>query len=226
MNRLATLVDLASVAPVRQRNRDDWRLQLPVLTAADVVLREVKGTDAATLVNVLTRPEITRFISAPPDNVDGFARFIAASQAARAAGTGACFAVTVRGSDLPVGIFQVRQVGPVGSGNTFTPMSTAEWGFAIASPFWGTGVFEQAASLVIAFAFDTAGIRRLEARCAVKNGRGRAALRKMGAVPEVVLRKALVCHDELLDQALYAIAEDEWRLNRDLAQATRFALVH
>ena len=31
---------------------------------------------------------------------------------------------------------------------------TAEWGFAIGQAFWGTGLFVEAAELVLAFAFD------------------------------------------------------------------------
>ena len=90
-------------------------------------------------------------------------------------------------------------------------------------------LLEQAAALVLAFAFDTVGVHRLEARCALKNSRGRAALRKMGAVSEEVLLKSFVCQDELTDQALYAIAEDDWRLGRTVSSATRVApvpLVH
>jgi hypothetical protein len=39
---------------------------------------------------------------------------------------------------------------------------------------------------VLAFAFDTLEVHRLEALVAVANGRGNAALRKFGALPEAV----------------------------------------
>jgi RimJ/RimL family protein N-acetyltransferase len=42
--------------------------------------------------------------------------------------------------------------------------STAEWGFAVGSAFWGTGVFRESAELLLAFAFETIGVHRLEAR--------------------------------------------------------------
>jgi len=94
----------------QQLRTDDWRFRLPVLSAGDVTLREVRATDAEALVSLLTTPEITRFISTPPQTVEGFEMFIAASQRLRAAGQGACFAVTLRGYDTAIGIFQVRQV--------------------------------------------------------------------------------------------------------------------
>src|SRR4029077_10594812 len=100
-----------------------------------------------------------------------------------------------------IGIFRVREIAP--------GFGTAEWGFAIGSPFWGTGVFLDGAQLVVDFAFETLGVQRLEARAAVLNGRGNAALLKLGAVPECRLRKSFHSRGEYLDQMLYAILDVE-----------------
>src|SRR5215471_14133212 len=110
---------------------------------------------------------------------------------------------TVEGFDTAIGIFQVRDLN--------SSLDTAEWGFAIGSPFWGTGVFEEAANLVIEFAFDTLGVRRLEARAAVQNGRGHGALLKVGAVQEAVLRQSFAKNGRYLDQALFTILGSDWR---------------
>lgn len=181
----------------------DWRQALPVLTSGQVTLRELRLSDAASLFEMLTTEEVSRFISPPPTTVDGFERFIAWTQRQRSAGTYACFAVTVAGSDAAVGIFQVRELEK--------GFATAEWGFAIGSPYWGTGVFVDGAKATLQFAFETLGVHRLEARAAVRNGRGNAALLKVGAVPEAVLRQSFFRHGEYLDQTLYAIVEDDWR---------------
>lgn len=207
---------------------DDWRFGLPVLSAGDVVLREVRMSDASSLQSLLTTPEMTRYISQPPSSVEGFERFIAASQRMRAAGEGACFAITLKGYDTAIGIFQVRQIVPCEDeakqfGGT---IDTAEWGFALGSPFWGAGIFEQGAALVIAFAFEHIRVNRLEARCAAKNGRGNKALRKVGAVAEGILRKAFLVNDEWLDQILYAIVAQDWRAARDMARAAASAYMH
>jgi len=181
----------------------DWRSGLPVLTGAHVTLRELRASDAASLFAMLTTEEVSRFISPPPTSVEGFERFIAWTLRMRTLGTYACFAVTLQGCDTAIGIFQVRGLD--------AGFGTGEWGFAIGSPFWGTGVFEDGAQLVLAFAFETIGVHRLEARAAVKNGRGNGALRKMGAVQEGVLRKSFRKNGEDLDQMLYAILDDDWR---------------
>lgn len=225
---------LASKRPQQQERRahpgaahDDWRVSLPILAGNDVVLREVRSDDAPSLASLLTTPEITRFISRPPATVEGFERFIAASQEMRALGEGACFAVTLCDYDTAIGIFQVRQVSPASESarQIGGAMDAAEWGFAIGSPFWGSGVFEQSARLVMAFAFEHLHVHRLEARAAVQNGRGGRALRKVGAVAEGVLRRALLCGDEYLDQVLYTIVEHDWR-SRDPKASSPTTPVH
>ena len=180
----------------------DWRAGLPVLTNEGVTLRELRITDAQSLFAMLTSEEVSRFISPPPSTVEGFERFIVWTIRQRELGTYACFAVTIEGSDTAIGIFQVRELGP--------GFQTAEWGFAIGSPYWGTGVFQKGAELVIDFAFETVGIHRLEARAAVKNGRGNGALRKLGAVHECVLRRSFLRNGEYLDQSLWTILADDW----------------
>ena len=195
----------------------DWRQLLPVLTGAQVVLRELRHSDAAQLHALLTAEEVARFISPPPSTVEGFERFIAWTLKQRAAGTYACFAVTVKGFDSAIGIFQVRDMD--------RGFDTAEWGFAIGSSFWGTGVFQESAELVLEFVFETLHVHRLEARAALLNTRGIGALRKIGAVKEGVLRKSLERNGEFLDQALYTVIESDWRETRPPSIAAN-ALVH
>src|SRR3954465_4756416 len=147
----------------------NWRDSLPVLSGATVTLREMRASDAPSLFALLTTEEVSRFISPPPSTVEGFERFIAWTHRQRMAGSYACFAVTLKGDDTAIGIFQLRELEP--------GFGTAEWGFAIGSAYWGTGVFQEGAELVVSFAFEQVGVHRLEARSAVRNGRGPRALR-------------------------------------------------
>ncbi len=181
----------------------DWRHSLPTLRGAHVTLRQLKESDAASLFAMLTTEEVSRFISPPPTSVDGFERFIRWTHAQQRAGTYACYAVTLTGTDTAIGIFQLRSL-EAGFG-------TAEWGFAIGSPFWGTGVFKEGAELMVNFAFDVVEVHRLEARAAVRNGRGNGALQKIGAIQEGVLRKSFLKDGEYLDQVLWTILEEDWR---------------
>ncbi len=193
----------------------DWRQSLPVLTGQQVILRELRASDAPALFAMLTTQEVSRFISPPPSTVDGFERFIAWTIRQRVAGTYVCYAVTLKGFDSAIGIFQVRELE--------SGFATAEWGFALGSAFWGMGLFADGAELVLEFVFETLRVHRLEARAAVRNGRGNSALQKMGAVQEGVLRKSFLRNGEYLDQVLYAIVEDDWRARAEVME-TSFAI--
>jgi RimJ/RimL family protein N-acetyltransferase len=181
----------------------DWRRTLPLLAGARVVLRELRLSDAASLHAMLATEEVARFISPPPSTVEGFERFIEWTLHRRAAGDCVCFGVVPEGWTAAVGIVQVRRLEP--------DFRTAEWGFALGQPFWGTGVFVEAAALVLGFAFETLGVERLEARAAVANGRGNGALAKIGATRECVLRRSFRRNGVYLDQALWSILRRDWR---------------
>jgi RimJ/RimL family protein N-acetyltransferase len=178
----------------------------------------MRTSDAASLRALLTSDEVARFISAPPETVEGFERFIRWTARGRAAGEYLCFAVTLIDDDTAVGVFQVRQLEK--------GFKTAEWGFAIGSAFWGTGIFEECAALVLDFVFDTVGVHRLEARAAVPNGRGNGALLKIGAVQEAILRQSFLRHGRAFDQVLYAILQGDWRAQRAAGPRARRVQVH
>jgi RimJ/RimL family protein N-acetyltransferase len=199
----------AQGAPRSVVTTTDWRKALPTLRGERVTLRELRRSDAASLLAMLTSAEVARFIAPPPTTVDGFERFIDWTLLQRSRGAYVCFAVVPEGTDTAVGIFQVRQLDP--------SFATAEWGFAIGSPYWGTGVFANGAALTVNFAFQTLGVHRLEARAAVRNGRGNGALAKLGAVREGVLRKSFRRNGEYLDQILWSIVREDWMPTRDKA---------
>jgi RimJ/RimL family protein N-acetyltransferase len=162
--------------------------------------------DAASLLAMLTTEEVARFITPPPTTLEGFERFILWARQERKKGLYICFAVVPEGMDQAIGLFQVRSLEPA--------FGTAEWGFAIGSAFWGTGVFVEGARLVLDFAFDVVGIHRLEARAAVANGRGNGALRKIGAVQEGVLRRSFPRNGHYHDQVLWSILSEDWQFMR------------
>ena len=196
-------------APMRQRlTTSGWQRALPVLQGTGFHLREVQHSDAASLFTMLTTEEVARFITTPPTSMAGFEGFVDYAQRRRSLGEFACFAIVPDGLDTAVGIFQVRTLD--------AEFSTAEWGFAIGSAFWGRGLFAEGAQLVIAFAFEQIGVNRLEARAMAANERANGALRKVGARKEAVLRQSMTKHGHLHDQHLWAIVETDWRQARRL----------
>ena len=182
-----------------------------MLAAGEHTVRQLRPSDAAPLLAMLTSDDVTKYISPPPLTLGGFERFIAKSLREQAAGTSFCYGIVPKGYDCAVGIIQVRAIQP--------DLGNAEWGFALGCAFWGTGVFHPCATAVVNFAIETLGIRRLEARAAAANARGNGALSKLGASPEGVLQSSFMKNGRYHDQLLWAILESEWREDRDAEAA-------
>lgn len=183
-----------------------WRTALPVLGGTLGLVREVVASDAATLSELLSDPAVTPYVSTPPPSVEAFHGFIAWAQRERALGSSVCFGIVPTGLTAAVGIIQIRFLEPGGV--------VAEWGFAIAAAFWGTGVFDEAARLVVQFAFEHMGIYRLEARAVTINGRGNGILQKLGATPEGVLSRSFLKDGGYREQFLWALLADEWKRHK------------
>jgi RimJ/RimL family protein N-acetyltransferase len=203
---LAPTTSGSAVARPDDASRPDWKAELPELSNERVTLRDLRVSDAPSLFAMLSTQEVHRYMSTPPSDVAGFRRFIEWAQAERRTGRYLCFAVVPKGYDVAIGIMQVRQIDP--------GFTTGEWGAALGSQFWGTGVYQAAADLLFEFVFDTVGLRRLEARAAVQNGRANGAARKVGGVPEGVARQGLYCHGQYHDQLMWSILADDWRQSK------------
>src|SRR5687767_4296909 len=176
----------------------DWWVQVPVVCGPSIRIREVEAADAAALVELFGDPRVNRYLYPPPASLTQFEGFIEWARRQREAAKCVCFALVPNGLQQPIGLFQLRALD--------ADFQVAEWGFAMAPSFWGTGLFQEAASLVAEFAFAI-GVKRIEARAVVANGRANRALEKLGAKGEALLRKAFK-HNE--PQFLWAVVADEW----------------
>lgn len=200
---LERAADMATPSTV---TTSDWRALLPVLGGATFILRELRAEDAPTLLSMMSTEEVARFISPPPTTLDGFERFIAWTERQRQLGHYVCFGVVPEGLTTAIGLFQLRALEQ--------GFGSCEWGFALGSQFWGTGLFVDGAAAVLNFGVDVLGAQRFEARAAVANGRGNGALRKIGAVQEGILRRSFLRDGRYHDQVLWSILAEDWRLQR------------
>jgi ribosomal-protein-alanine N-acetyltransferase len=197
-----------SIAPPVQSRQiaervPDWRAHLPTLVSGDLILRELRLSDAGSLLAMIGDDDVARFLAPPPETQSAFREFIRWTHVKRAEGTYACFAVVPRGMTSAIGFFQLRALSP--------GFATAEWGFALGRPYWGTGVFAAGAKHLLSFAFEQIGVQRLEARAMAENLRGNGALRKVGAVREGVLRESVALNGQRRDTQVWSILEEDWR---------------
>jgi len=172
------------------------------------MLREVCPADGPALRDLLASADSRRYGIEPPATESAVAIWLERARERRSAGLAWTHAITLVGSDLLVGVIQVRQLDP-----TF---ETAEWESTVCERVRGTGVFQEAARLVGSMAFGIVGVRRLEARVPMQNGRAQGAFRKLGAIEEGVLRRSIHRNGAYEDQVLWSLLKDDWRHGYDL----------
>ena len=81
----------------------------------------------------------------------------------------------------------------------------------VTRPAWGTGVNVETKLLLLAHAFEHAGLRRVEFKTDARNERSRGALLALGASFEGILRKHMVVRDDgARDSAYFSVIDDEW----------------
>jgi RimJ/RimL family protein N-acetyltransferase len=76
---------------------------------------------------------------------------------------------------------------------------------------WGGRTNPAAKYLLFRHAFETLGLARVALRCDARNTRSAAAIRRLGAVPEGILRAHRVAADGSRgDTAYFSVLEEEW----------------
>lgn len=181
---------------------DRWTNQVPPLHGDLTTLREVGASDVYPLFTLFSDPAVTACMAPPPPTLAKFAGFVEWSHQQRAQGHGVCFGIVPHGMAAAVGILQVR---------LDLALSGAEWGFVLSAHFWSTGVFADAANVLVEFAFTTMLVERLEARIALRNRRAHAAVQKLGARFETTREESSPQGIPRDPQSVWTLREHDWR---------------
>jgi [ribosomal protein S5]-alanine N-acetyltransferase len=181
---------------------DRWTDRVPPLPGGLTTLREVVASDVYPLFTLFSDPAVTAYMAPPPPTLAKFAGFVEWSHQQRAQGHGICYGIVPDGMAAAVGILQLR-LEPT--------LSQAEWGFVLSSHFWSTGVFADAASVVMEFAFTNMHVERLEARIALRNRRAHAAVQKLGARFEATLAGSSPQGIPRDPESVWILREQDWR---------------
>jgi RimJ/RimL family protein N-acetyltransferase len=81
----------------------------------------------------------------------------------------------------------------------------------LAEQFMGSGVNRQAKFALLSYAFEALKMQRVEIKTDNLNERSKAALKKIGAKEEGVLRSHMLMHDNRRrDSVYFSILKDEW----------------
>ncbi len=120
------------------------------------------------------------------------------------------------------------ELGPAGTvvgtsslGDIDVPNESVHLGWTTyASRWWGTAVNPEAKLLLLAHAFEDCGFGRVQIQTDVVNERSQAAISRLGAVREGVLRRVARRADgSWRDTVVFSVLVDEWPVVRGRLQA-------
>lgn len=123
--------------------------------------------------------------------------------------------IAARGAELPFVVID-RRDGRIAGTTRFMDIMPAHRNLEIGvtaygAPWRRTPVNTECKLLMLAHAFDTLACERVQLKCDARNERSRAAILRIGATFEGILRRHRVLEDGFVrDTAMYSIIRDEW----------------
>ncbi len=186
-------------------------------TGAPLVGREIRldprrPSDAEGLHAVLTDPEVYRqgyIMRPPPEDLTATRADVANDIAARQSGRTAYTVRLLR--DGPLGP-EGTVVGTSSLGDLDLANERAHLGWTLyGSRWWGTQVNPEAKLLLLGHAFEDCGFGRVKIQTDAVNQRSQAAITKLGATWEGVLRRHTRRADGTFrDTVVFSILREEW----------------
>ncbi len=163
-----------------------------------VELRLATPADAPELFAALDHDVVWTHVKGRPDSPEQLATTLAGAQA------GGRWPWTVRMDGAVVGTTSFLEVSPVDA--------RLEIGFTTYAPsVWGTVVNPECKLLLMAWAFEVAGMGRVQLKTDIRNAQSQAAIAKLGATFEGVLRRyQRRADDTVRDTVLFSVIADEW----------------
>lgn len=177
---------------------------IPVLHGPRLVLRGFQADDLDDFYAVHSDPTVMRYWSFPAwTHIDQSTEYFASARSGRDPERLLCWATTRADTDRLIGgvtLFAINR-----------PQGRAEIGYVLGSAHWDKGYAQEALSLVLGFAFDGLGLRRIEADIDPRNAASCKLVERMGFVREGLLRERWQVAGETCDTALYGLLAAEWR---------------
>ena len=179
------------------------------LEGAHVRLEPLTRAHLDALAEVGLDPDLWIWTASTVRTRDDLAAYVETALAGQADGTALPFATVDRASG--------RVVGSTRFGNYVAAHRRVEVGWTFVAPPWQrTAVNTEAKLLMMAHAFDTLGLTRVEWKTDALNARSRAAILRLGAIEEGTLRSHMVVRDgRLRDTVYFSVTADEWPAVRD-----------
>lgn len=191
------------MSSARPDNAFDWGDALPRVSGPTLDLRWLDQQDAPALLEIFGDPAVTRYWSSPPlPDLSAARQLVDEIQQLFASRTLFQWGICPHGAEEVIGTCTLL-------GLDYTH-GRAEIGFALARASWGRGLASRAVGLMIGFAFETLGLRRLEADVDPRNGPSLRLLERQGFVKEGLLRERWYQLGERQDSVFLGLLRREW----------------
>jgi RimJ/RimL family protein N-acetyltransferase len=174
----------------------------PTLTGHTIRLEPLEQRHAQDLLAAAEPSVFTYHRLAPRAFTDeAFAEYIEAS---RSMPDRVPFAMVLGDENRAVGTSSFLELRPLHRG--------IEIGYTWIGPrYQGTRVNPESKLLMLEYAFETLGAMRVQLNCDARNLQSQAAISKLGALREGVLRKHMLYVDgRVRDTVMFSIVDDEW----------------
>ena len=179
------------------------RMTLPTLDSTRIRLRTLTSDDASDVFAIFSDPDVVRYWSSPAmQSVDDACALIAEIDSCAASGELFQWGVVLLDDDRVIGTCTLAHIN--------TKQGRAEVGFALAQRAWGRGVMREALSILIAHAFGSMNLRRLEADTDPRNERALRLLDGVGFRREGLLRERWFVAGETQDSVVLGLLSREW----------------
>lgn len=197
----------------------DPRLTPIVLEGRVVRLEPLGRAHLPALARVALDPDLWAWTASHVETEADLARYVDAALDEQARGLALPFAVVERASGAVAGCTRF--------GNVAFAHGRTEIGWTFFGRAWqGTAVNPEAKRLMLAHAFETWGLNRVEFKTDARNARSRAALAKLGAKEEGTLRGHMItATGRVRDTVYFSVLAGEWPAVRAHLDARIAALV-
>ncbi|RKI64260.1 N-acetyltransferase [Corallococcus sp. AB049A] len=186
-------------------HRDPVPLVVPPATLEGRAARLVPlSLDHVPALTALCEPEIFTHFSRVLRTQDDVASYVSAGLKAAAAGTEQPFAIIERASGDVVGTTRYLDI----SREYRTLEIGSTW---LGRRAWRTRVNTECKFLLLTHAFESLGVMRVQLKTDRRNVRSRAAIERLGASFEGILRNHMLVRGGVVrDSAYYAFIDSEW----------------
>ncbi|HEX4047848.1 MAG TPA: GNAT family N-acetyltransferase [Elusimicrobiota bacterium] len=176
----------------------------PVVKTKRLIVRPIEKADLPALFAVNGDAEVVRYTPHAPwkTPADGRAWFSRVTKN-RKSGAAVQFVIAPRDGGRPIGTMVLFHFDE--------PAGAAEVGYSLAREHWGRGLMTEALAAFADFCFETAGLKRLEARLDPRNPASARVLRKTGFLREGLQRRNYFAKGEFGDTELYGLLSEDPR---------------